>query len=92
MEAKNRLITAAYVIAVIAAIVLWGCAGKTAEAEEEGTGLADPASVYCEQHGGTLVIVEAPKGQAGYCRLADGSVCEEWAYFRSDGEECVPLE
>jgi putative hemolysin len=47
--------------------------------------MPNPASVYCEEHGGTLEIREdAEGGQIGYCRFADGSVCEEWAFFRGE--------
>jgi|GEM_PF-1644201 len=48
-------------------------------------GLANPASVYCEQNGGKLEIVTAADGsQSGNCILPDGTKCEEWAYYRGD--------
>ncbi len=46
------------------------------------TGLANPASVYCGSHNGTLEIRDTPQGQAGYCVFPNGKECEEWAYFR----------
>jgi putative hemolysin len=50
------------------------------------TQLANPASVYCGEQGGTLEIREDDDGgQYGVCIFADGSECEEWAFFR---EEC----
>jgi len=50
------------------------------------TGLPNPASVYCEENGGTLDIREDDTGgQVGYCVFPDGSECEEWAFYR---EEC----
>ncbi|MHB1318049.1 MAG: putative hemolysin [Anaerolineae bacterium] len=50
--------------------------------------LANPASVFCEEQGGTLEIrTDADGGQVGYCLFDDGSECEEWAYFRG---ECQP--
>lgn len=50
--------------------------------------LANPASVYCEEQGGTLEIRTAEAGgQAGYCVFDDGSECDEWAFFRG---ECTP--
>jgi len=50
--------------------------------------MPNPASVYCEQHGGKLKIVTAADGsQSGICIFPDGSECEEWAYFRG---ECKP--
>lgn len=52
------------------------------------SGLANPASVYCEDQGGTLEIREDEDGgQVGYCIFADGSECEEWAFYRG---ECGP--
>lgn len=48
-----------------------------------GTGIANPASVYCEEHGGRVDIRSDSTGnQTGYCIFPDGSECEEWAYFR----------
>jgi len=60
-------------------------ASYTAETE---IGMANPASVYCEEQGGRLEIrTDDSGGQAGYCIFADGSECEEWAFFRG---ECAP--
>ena len=50
-------------------------------------GLANPASVHCEEQGGTVEIRAEAGGEAGYCVFADGSECEEWAFFRG---ECTP--
>jgi putative hemolysin len=44
-------------------------------------GIANPASVYCEEQGGTLDL------ESGMCRFSDGSECDEWAFFRG---ECQP--
>ena len=53
-----------------------------------GPNLANPASVYCQEQGGALEIRDdGSGGQAGYCLFADGSECDEWAYFRG---ECSP--
>jgi uncharacterized protein len=52
--------------------------------------MPNPASVYCEQHGGKLEIVTAADGsQSGLCIFSDGSTCDEWAYFRN---ECGPAK
>ncbi len=60
----------------------------TATPPSGDTGLANPASVYCEEQGGTLEIrTAADGGQVGICIFADGSECEEWAFFRG---ECAP--
>jgi hypothetical protein len=51
-------------------------------------GIANPASVYCNDNGGKLEIRTGPGGgQIGVCIFPDGSECEEWAYFRG---ECQP--
>jgi putative hemolysin len=50
--------------------------------------LPNPASVYCEQHGGRVEFrQDASGGVAGVCVFPDGSECDEWAYFRG---ECAP--
>lgn len=56
---------------------------------QQGAGLANPASTNCITLGGTLAIVDEAQGQAGYCHLKDGRVCEEWALFR-DGSCTAP--
>lgn len=48
-------------------------------------GMANPASVYCEQQGNKLEIRTAADGsQIGVCIFPDGSECEEWAYYRGE--------
>ena len=50
--------------------------------------MPNPASVYCEENGGTSKIITAEDGsQNGVCVFPDGSECDEWAYFRG---ECGP--
>jgi putative hemolysin len=50
-----------------------------------GAGLANPASVYCEEQGYTLEIRTDEQGsQYGFCVFPDGSECEEWAFFRGE--------
>jgi len=44
--------------------------------------LANPASVFCAKSGGKTEIRKGPRGQYGVCRLPDGRVVDEWAYFR----------
>jgi hypothetical protein len=44
--------------------------------------------VYCEENGGTLELrTDASGAVTGICVFADGSECDEWAYFR---DECRP--
>lgn len=47
-------------------------------------GMANPASVNCEQKGGHLEIRTDPGGgQTGICKFSDGTECEEWAYMKN---------
>jgi len=59
-----------------------------AAATSTQVGLPNPASVHCRETGNTLEVqTAADGGQHGVCVFPDGSVCDEWAYFR---EECAP--
>jgi len=48
------------------------------------TQIANPASVFCEAHGGELKMVEDEAGVQGICVLADGKECDEWEYYRGE--------
>jgi putative hemolysin len=59
------------------------------ESNEPSTGLANPASVYCEEQGGTLDIRSDNEGnQFGMCVFSNGNECEEWAFFNG---MCDPI-
>lgn len=82
-----------HAIAIALAVVLSisGCGGD--DENEEQTGIANPASVYCEEQGGTLDIrTDDSGGQVGYCVFSDGTEVEEWAYFRGEAQPAVPSE
>src|SRR5512143_2074035 len=50
--------------------------------------IANPASVYCTEHGGKSNIVTAADGsQTGNCTFPDNTQCEQCALSRG---ECVP--
>jgi putative hemolysin len=69
---------------VLSALVIGGCANGAAQ---PSTGLANPASVYCEEQGYTLEMRADDNGTIGVCIFPDGSECEEWAFYRG---ECKP--
>ena len=50
--------------------------------------IANPASVYCINHGGKLDIRTTSSGQTGICMFSNGYECDEWNYFRG---ECSPV-
>ncbi len=52
-------------------------------APQSAWALANPASVFCAKSGGKTEIRKAPRGQYGVCRLPNGRVVDEWAYFRA---------
>jgi len=46
--------------------------------------LANPASVFCGDSGGKSVILrDATGAEFGVCILPDGTIVEEWAYYRA---------
>ena len=66
-------------LARLAPLALLAC---VAPEKAPAPGMANPASVYCMKQGGTLEMREEAGGTVGYCRLPDGTLIEEWAYFR----------
>ncbi len=79
------------VIATLAiALALASCSSGD-EPEDTSAGVANPASVYCEEQGGTVDIrTDNGGGQYGVCVFADGNEVEEWAYFRGEAEPGLP--
>jgi putative hemolysin len=77
-------------------LVLTGCAGIYAAGVDQGhragtagsagkTMIANPASVYCIEKGGSLTIRKrGDSGEYGICIFADGRQCEEWALMRGE--------
>ncbi|MBP4042822.1 MULTISPECIES: putative hemolysin [Aeromonas] len=67
-------------IALLPALLLSACASEKAPTP---VGMANPASVYCGEQGGKVIIKQEANGAVGYCHLPDGQVAEEWAFYRS---------
>jgi putative hemolysin len=75
------------VVGLLALVLVLGACGDDDGDQED---MANPASVYCVEQGGTLDIRTDDAGnQYGVCVFADGSECEEWAFYRG---ECAPGE
>lgn len=57
-------------------------------------GMANPASEYCLEVGGTIAIRQDESGEYGVCQFSDGSECEEWDLFRGacQAEQPLPTE
>jgi putative hemolysin len=73
---------------VAAVLVLAACGGPEPPPGEDDGEIANPASVYCEEQGGTVVFrLDEEGGQRGICVFDDGSECDEWEFYRG---ECEP--
>lgn len=70
-------------IMTVATLTLAGCEKANNTPVEQESQIANPASVYCEENGGTLKLEDS----AWLCMFEDGSYCEEWAYKNG---ECKP--
>ena len=77
--------TTLWIIALFAVATLAGCNKAPVENPNENVEIANPASVYCEENGGTLKLEEG----AWLCMFKDWSYCEEWAYKNG---ECKPWD
>jgi putative hemolysin len=52
---------------------------------EGSVAIANPASAYCINNGGKFSIVADKDGnQQGMCTLSEGTLCDEWAYFKGE--------
>lgn len=68
---------------LVAALALASCGDGNEDGDGPDSGLANPASAFCEEQGGTVEIVtDAAGNQGGICRLPDGTEIEEWEYYR----------
>ncbi|VUS90251.1 hypothetical protein SB6421_05357 [Klebsiella huaxiensis] len=65
-------------------LALAGCAQPQQTQPTHPVGMANPASVYCEQLGGTQVPVQSPQGVRTDCKLPGGETIDEWDLWRRD--------
>ncbi|MDH3426267.1 MAG: DUF333 domain-containing protein [Acidimicrobiia bacterium] len=67
----------------VAALALASCGDGNEDDNGPNSGLANPASVFCEEQGGTVEIVTDTDGnQGGICQFPDGTQIEEWEHYR----------
>jgi len=79
---------------LLAVILLSACSKKSTPTNtsapksaiaNEAAGLANPASVNCEEKGGKVEMRErGDLGQYGVCMFEDNRQCEEWALYRGE--------
>ena len=69
------------ILSLAAATALVACSAS--EKQESPIGMANPASEFCLKQGGKSEIRKDKDGREyGVCHLPDGTVVEEWEYFR----------
>jgi len=71
-------------ILIAAGFVCWLIFCQKEASKEPISQLANPAAVYCEEQGGTLIPFEFEKGANTFCSFSNGSGCWEWDFFRED--------
>jgi putative hemolysin len=70
-----------------------GGSTETTDNTGSNTGIANPASVYCEQQGGKLnIVTDAQGGQSGICVFTNGVECDEWKFFRGECSKDLPVD
>lgn len=71
------------ILLLLAAIWLAACASGQGKQEDvkPGVGLANPASVYCQELGFKEETRENELGQHGVCIFPDGSECDSWDFL-----------
>jgi len=76
------------IILYISILLISGCTESVQKQTiDHKSQIANPASVYCEDQGGTLEIRTNEDGsQTGYCIFDDGTECEEWKFYRGECE------
>ncbi len=68
------------VLALVLCLLIAGCVRET---ERQQSQIANPASVYCVEHGYELEMRENENGTYGVCVFGEEE-CEEWAFFRGE--------
>lgn len=69
---------------LLSTAALAACSADKAGQESPAVGTANPASEFCFKQGGKLEMKkDKDGGEYALCHLPDGSVVEEWEYFRS---------
>lgn len=69
----------------VAGLILSWCNKSEPTENNENLGMANPASVYCEENWWTIKIVSDDEwNQSWLCMFDDGSYCDEWSYYRQE--------
>ncbi|MFH1423553.1 MAG: FKBP-type peptidyl-prolyl cis-trans isomerase [Candidatus Nealsonbacteria bacterium] len=86
---KNIILIAVLILIAVASVYYFGFYQKKTigepaggENQNQNTGLANPASVNCENQGGAGETRMFAGGQRGFCLFPDGSRCDEWDLYQ----------
>jgi putative hemolysin len=82
MERSVNRIVLAGIASLALGLAAVACGGDD---DNDDVTLANPASVFCVEQGGEIVIDEVADGQVGICEI-DGERIEEWEYYRANHE------
>jgi putative hemolysin/predicted secreted protein len=93
LRRSGRILPGLFILGMMLVLLLAaGCTQQTTTppvTTPASSQIANPASVYCGQMGGTLEIkTDATGGQYGMCSFGNGTSCEEWALFND--KVCKP--
>lgn len=50
----------------------------------EYTSMSNPASVYCVEQDGELVMVTEAGKRVTYCKISEDEMVEQWEYYREN--------
>ncbi len=82
---KNILLAVVLILIVAGLVWYFGFyQKKTVGEENQNTGIANPAAVYCQNQGGAGETRIFASGERGFCLFSDGSRCDEWDLYRGD--------
>ena len=77
-------------VAVLVSIAFLPACGD--DGSDTDVGLANPASVFCKDQGGTVEIErDAAGNETGICVFPDGTRVDEWEYFRDNSPSATTL-
>lgn len=83
---EKKVMKKALILSAAVAVTLAACsAADNPNPQEElpVVGMANPASEFCVKQGGRLEPKKDAQGnEYALCHLPDGTVAEEWEYFR----------
>jgi putative hemolysin len=78
---KNKFILPIVLVMIVVAV---GAVVLYTDYIRPSSAIANPASTKCQSDGGQEKIIDGLLGQSGLCMFPDGSVCDEWAYYRGE--------